>query len=52
MSLHNIYYYLLKAEKYKIFANTFLYAISETTIISSISYAAYCTIDDKCNTAY
>ena len=49
MGLYNVYYYLLKAAKYKVFANTFIYAIAFTTIITSISYAALITEEDKCN---
>ena len=39
MSFYNIYFYLLKAGKYKVIANTFLYVIAELTIIFSVYFA-------------
>ena len=39
MSINNIYYYLLKAGKYKVLANSILYAVAILTIILTLYYA-------------
>ena len=52
MSFNNIYFYLIKAGKYKIVANTFLYVIAVITIILSTLFAIMSPNLDKCDAIY
>ena len=51
MSFYNIYFYLLKAGKYKVLANTLLYVIAEVTIILTLYYATEIT-EGRCHIGY